>query len=84
MGTKLSFSTTFQPQFDGQTERVNGVLNQYFKNYVDANQKYWGKHLGLVKFYYNSTMHLVTKMSPFELALGNEVKKLMDLVIPMG
>jgi hypothetical protein len=27
---------------------------------------------------------MVTKMFPFELALGKEAKKLMDLVIPMG
>jgi hypothetical protein len=28
-------------------------------------------------------MHLVTKMSPFELMLGKETKKPMDLTIPM-
>jgi hypothetical protein len=29
-------------------------------------------------------MHLVTKMSPFELTLGKEARKPMDLTIPMG
>ncbi len=29
-------------------------------------------------------MHLVMKMSSFELALGKEAKKSMDLTIPMG
>jgi hypothetical protein len=33
---------------------------------------------------FNSTTHLVIKMSPFKLALGKEARKLMDLVIPMG
>jgi hypothetical protein len=29
-------------------------------------------------------MHLATKMSLFELALGKEARKPMDLAIPMG
>ncbi len=37
VGTNLPFSTTFPPQTDGQTKRVNGVLNQYLKNYVNVN-----------------------------------------------
>ncbi len=42
VGTNLPFSITFHPQTDGQTKRVNGVLNQYLKNYVNASQKDWG------------------------------------------
>ncbi len=81
---KLSFGITFHPQIDGQTKRVNKVLNQYLRNYVNVYQRNWDEDLNLAKFWYNSTMHLVTKMSPFELVLGNETKKLMDLAIPMG
>ncbi len=47
VGTKLSFNVTFHPQMDGQTKRVDGVLNQYLRNYVNADQKDWGEHLGL-------------------------------------
>ncbi len=74
----------FHPQTNGQTKKVNHVLNQYLKNYVNTNQKDWGEHLGLAKFYNNSTIHLTTKMSPFELVLGKEGRKSMDLTIPMG
>jgi transposase InsO family protein len=38
-GVQLSFSTIFHPQINGQIERVNGLLNQYLKNYVSANQR---------------------------------------------
>ncbi len=83
MGTKLSFNTTFHPQTNGQIKRANGVLNQYLRYYVGANQKDWGEHLVLTEFCYNSTTHLTTKMSSFELALGKEARKPMDLAIPM-
>jgi hypothetical protein len=64
----------FHPQIDGQMERVNGVLNQYLKNYVNANLKKWQtcRHGGVL---YNSTMHSTTKMSSlnecWEKKLGN-------------
>ncbi len=65
-------------------KRINGILNQYLRNYVNVDKKVWGEHLGLAKLCYNSIMHLTTKMSLFELTLGKEAKKPMDLAIPMG
>jgi hypothetical protein len=65
-------------------KRINGVLNQYLRNYVDVDKIFWGEHLGMEFFCYNSIMHLTIKMSLFELALGKEAKKPMDLSIPMG
>ncbi len=75
---------TFHLQTDGQTKRVNGVLNQYFKNYVNVDQRDLYEHLGLAKLCYNFTMHLVTKMSSIELVWGKETRKPIGLTIPMG
>lgn len=50
VGTKLTFSTAFHPQTDGQTERVNGVLNQYLRNFVSADQRDWANYVGLAEF----------------------------------
>jgi hypothetical protein len=80
--TKLKFNTIFHPEIDGQTEIMNGILNQYFRNYIGGDYKDWGDHLGLVKFCHNFTKHSVMKMSHFELALGVEVKQPMNLTIP--
>jgi hypothetical protein len=41
---------TFHPQIDGQIKKVNGVLNQYLRYYVGADQKVWGEHLSLMEF----------------------------------
>jgi hypothetical protein len=80
---KLSFTMAFHPQTDDQMEKVSGVLNQYLKNYVGIDCEDWGDHLGLTKFCYNSTMYTMTKMSKFELVLGEEAKKPMGLTILM-
>jgi len=37
MGLKMN--TSFQPQIDDQTERVNLVVQQFLRNYVVANQQ---------------------------------------------
>jgi hypothetical protein len=39
MGSKLKMSTSFCPQTNGQTERVNLVIQQFLKNYVAADQQ---------------------------------------------
>ena len=40
-GSKLKFSTINHPQTDGQTERINALLEEYLKHYVTATQKNW-------------------------------------------
>ncbi|TPX38827.1 hypothetical protein SeLEV6574_g07598 [Synchytrium endobioticum] len=49
----------------GQTERVNAVLEQYLRCFVNDQQKNWVKYLSLAEFAYNSAEHSSTKISPF-------------------
>jgi transposase InsO family protein len=58
-------SSAYHPQTDGQTERVNQVLEQYLRCYADYNQTNWTKNLSLAEYTYNSSLHSSTKMSPF-------------------
>jgi len=50
MGLKLKMNTSFQPQTDGQIEKVNLVIQQFLRNYVAANQQDWEDHLELAEF----------------------------------
>lgn len=81
LGTKLKFSTVFHPETDGQTERVNSVLNQYLRNYVSVDQGDWAEWLGLAEYCYNSTKHSATGESPFLLAYGREPEGPLDLAL---
>lgn len=41
LGTQIQFSTTYHPQTDGQTERVNQILEDMLRMYVMQQTKKW-------------------------------------------
>jgi len=65
MGSELKMSISFHPQTDGQTERVNLVIQQFLKNYVAVDQQDWVDHLELAEFCYNNSEHSTTESTPF-------------------
>src|SRR4029077_763570 len=58
-------STAYHPQTDGQTERVNQVLEQYLRTYCAWDQKNWVELLPYAEFCYNNTVHSATKVTPY-------------------
>ena len=67
MGTQLKFSTTYHPQTNGKTERVNQVLEDMLRMYVIDKLGKWEDYLHLVEFSYNNNFQVSTRMSPFEI-----------------
>ncbi|XP_016165032.1 uncharacterized protein LOC107607616 [Arachis ipaensis] len=67
LGSELHFSTSFHPQTDGHTERVNALLECYLRHFVSANQKDWTKLLDIAQFSYNLQRSESTGKSPFEI-----------------
>jgi len=63
-------STAFHPQTDGQTERMNAVLEQYLRCYVDYLQDDWNDWLPLAEFASNNHASETTGMSPFFVNYG--------------
>ena len=70
IGIKANLSTTFHPQTDGQTERVNQEIEIYLQAYVDHLQDDWAEWLSTVEFTLNNRVHSATEHTPFLLEYG--------------
>ena len=58
-------STAYHPQTDGQTERINGLIEQHLRSYVNFSQNDWVRFLPSAEFAINSHNSSVTGISPF-------------------
>jgi len=65
LGIEAATSTTYHPQTNGQTERVNQELEQYLRIFVGERQDDWYTLLPLAEFSYNNHIHLSTQQTPF-------------------
>jgi transposase InsO family protein len=70
LGTNQSLSTAFHPQSDGQTERVNRVLEDYLRHYVNPAQNNWDEFLGIGEFAVNNAWQESIRTTPFFLNSG--------------
>jgi hypothetical protein len=70
MDTRLNFSSTYHPQTDGQTERVNQILEDMLRACALMDSKSYDKCLPYVEFSYNNNYQKSLKMSPFEVLYG--------------
>ena len=66
LDTLLSLSSAYHPETDGQTERVNQVIEDMLRSYCSQQPCLWLKYLPLVEFAYNSLPHKNLGMSPFK------------------
>ncbi|TYK01903.1 putative gag-pol polyprotein [Cucumis melo var. makuwa] len=70
MGMRLDFSTAFHPQTDGQTERLNQVLEDMLRACALEFPGSWDSHLHLMEFAYNNSFQATIDMAPFEALYG--------------
>ncbi|KAL4038213.1 hypothetical protein IC575_001821 [Cucumis melo] len=67
MGTRLDF---FHPQTDGQTERLNQVLEDMLRACALKFLGSWDSHLYLMEFAYNNSFQATIGVAPFEALYG--------------
>ncbi|PKA52352.1 RNA-directed DNA polymerase like [Apostasia shenzhenica] len=76
MGTKLSFSTAYHPETDGQSERTIQTLEDMLRACAIDFGENWEKYLSLVEFSYNNSYHASIRMAPYEALYGENVDHL--------
>jgi len=70
LGTDLDYSSPFHPRKDGQTERVNQILEDMLRACVIDFQGSWEEHLPLIEFSYNNSYQSTIGMAPYKALYG--------------
>ncbi|KAL0430942.1 UNVERIFIED_CONTAM: hypothetical protein Sradi_0720200 [Sesamum radiatum] len=60
-------SSSYHPQYDGQTERFNSMLEEYLRHFMHSTQKDWVKLLDVVQLCFNAQNSSSTNKSAFEI-----------------
>lgn len=66
----LCLSSSYHPQSDSQTERVNQCLETFLRCFVHACPSKWMDWLSAAEFWYNTAPHSAIGCSPFEALYG--------------
>ncbi|WVZ95373.1 hypothetical protein U9M48_041145 [Paspalum notatum var. saurae] len=74
LGTKLDYSTAYHPQTDGQTERVNQLLEDLLRACVLTYGPNWEDSLPYAEFSYNNSYQASIEMSPFQGLYGRQCR----------
>ena len=74
MGTELFHSTAYHSQTNGQTERVNHILEDMLRACVLTYGKKWEICLPFAEFSYNNSYQSSIKMSPVEALYGRRCR----------
>jgi hypothetical protein len=72
LGITCSMFKAYHPQTDGQTERINQVIESYLRSYCNYEQNDWVSMLAMAEYAYNNSKHATTKISPFYANYGFE------------
>lgn len=70
LSSHLTYTTSYHPESDGQTERQNATLEEYLRCYCSFEQDDWVLWLDVAEFAYNDSPQASTGFTPFEVNLG--------------
>jgi hypothetical protein len=70
----LCFSSTYHPKTDGQTKRVNQILEDMLRVCALQYGRSWDKSLSYAEFSYNNSYQESLKMAPFEMMYGRRCR----------
>jgi hypothetical protein len=82
LDTKLTKSTSFHPQTDGQTKVVNQMIVHILRMYNSKHPRTWDESLPYVQHSYNRALHSSTSHNPFQVGLGFQPLCPIDIAMP--
>lgn len=68
--TKLLMSSSYHPQTDAQTERLNQCLEAFLRCTVHSCPRQWNKWLPIAEYWYNTAFQTSIGRTPFEVLYG--------------
>ena len=77
-----SGTTPYHPQCDGHMERFNRTLEGMLRCFIQDNLTDWDEYLKPLAFAYNTAMHAMTGVSPFQMLYGRLPRLPIDLIFP--
>jgi hypothetical protein len=77
-------STSFHPQADGQTERINQTIKAYLRSFINYEMDNWFRLLPMAEFAYNNSVTEATGMSPFFANYGQHLGYTNPSTMPMS
>jgi hypothetical protein len=78
----LIHSSAYHPQTDGQTERVNQILEDMLRACVLEHQGSWDQNLPWAEFSYNNSYQESWKLAPFEVPFGRRHRTPLNWIEP--
>lgn len=72
----LHLSTSYHPQSDGCTERINQCLEQYLRSMCGHSPKQWANWLAMTEWWFNTTYDTTLKTTPYKVLYGQDPKYL--------
>lgn len=79
IGTQHTKSTSYHPQTDGQTERMNKVLEDMMRHYITPKMDTWDVMLPVLEFAINNSWQESIQDTPFYLNYGRHPRMPDDL-----
>ena len=81
LGTRLRFSTAYHPQTDGQSEKMNDLIEQTLRAYTSFRANDWDQRLTTVEYAINNSVNASTGYTPFFLNYGYHPDSPLDIIL---
>ena len=84
LGIKRNLSSPYHPQSDGQTERMNRILEDMLRHWVGPDHDDWDRYLSCCEFAVDNAFQKSIQSTPFMLIYGHHPRIAMHLFSGTG